>query len=371
MRMHIPKAVHVVVSLLVVVLTFGCSGGGGGSGGDGQNNPPPAANTQFNGTFTGQLSMTQQGQTATETWTMSLSVNSPLRGSFQTTDGIVGSIEGEASGNTATFTATEEATVCPATFTGTMQLTDANTLSVQATGSDCTGALLASGSMSRDTGDNGGPTNTPPVADAGDDQDAFIGETVSLDGSRSVDVDGDVLGFQWFFEAIPAGSTATLSDPTAVAPSFTPDLPGAYVVRLIVDDGQAESVPDQATITVVVGELNVVGSWRGTTSQGRELAFEVGPDGVVSLSIDVSFHPGGCLVTSDSTTTFGSPLAITDNTFVARVTGVGTSALSYTLTGTFTSDTQASGSADLTFRQTFPLPSCTATVRVTWTATKE
>jgi hypothetical protein len=37
--------------------------------------------------------------------------------------------------------------------------------------------------------------------------------------------------------ATPVGSLATLSDPTAVQPTFVVDLPGTYTVQLIVDDG--------------------------------------------------------------------------------------------------------------------------------------
>ena len=38
--------------------------------------------------------------------------------------------------------------------------------------------------------------NTPPVADAGPDQTVAIGDTVQLDGSGSIDVDGDALTFR-------------------------------------------------------------------------------------------------------------------------------------------------------------------------------
>ena len=93
------------------------------------------------------------------------------------------------------------------------------------------------------------PGNTAPVADAGPDDTAFVGTTVTLDGSGSSDVDGDPLTFFWTIATLPAGSVASLSDPTAVLPTFTVDLPGEYVVELVVDDGQAGSLPDFVTIT--------------------------------------------------------------------------------------------------------------------------
>lgn len=89
--------------------------------------------------------------------------------------------------------------------------------------------------------------NSPPVADAGPDQSARVGEIVTLDGSGSRDVDGDTLGYAWSFTNRPEGSNAVLSDPGAVQPNFTLDQPGPYIVQLIVDDGTAES---SATVTV-------------------------------------------------------------------------------------------------------------------------
>ena len=91
--------------------------------------------------------------------------------------------------------------------------------------------------------------NSPPVANAGPDQTIVTGQVVLLDGTGSFDVDGDPLTFQWSFTSRPAGSTASLVGPGGVAPSFTADLPGTYVVQLIVNDGLADSGPDTVIIT--------------------------------------------------------------------------------------------------------------------------
>ena len=55
--------------------------------------------------------------------------------------------------------------------------------------------------------------NTRPVANAGSDQTVAVGTPVQLDGSKSSDVDGDVLTFHWAFLSRPADSAATLSNP--------------------------------------------------------------------------------------------------------------------------------------------------------------
>ena len=90
--------------------------------------------------------------------------------------------------------------------------------------------------------------NSAPVASAGPDQTVPIGATVTLDGSDSSDMDGDLLTFDWLLTP-PAGSSATLSDPAAVMPTFDVDLPGSYSAELVVNDGTVDSAPDTVTIT--------------------------------------------------------------------------------------------------------------------------
>ena len=93
--------------------------------------------------------------------------------------------------------------------------------------------------------------NSLPVANAGPDQTARVGDTVQLNGSGSSDVDGDALTYRWSFSAVPPGSQAVLSDPAAVQPTFTIDESGTYVAQLIVHDGSLESVADTVQITTL------------------------------------------------------------------------------------------------------------------------
>jgi len=93
------------------------------------------------------------------------------------------------------------------------------------------------------------PVNDAPVADAGSDQTVFKGDTVSLYGGGSGDVDGGTLSFQWTFSSVPADSTAALSNPSMVNPIFVPDIVGTYEMQLIVNDGTIDSSPDTVVIT--------------------------------------------------------------------------------------------------------------------------
>lgn len=92
--------------------------------------------------------------------------------------------------------------------------------------------------------------NVPPVADAGVDIAALLGDTVTLDGTSSSDANGDLLSFAWFFDSVPLGSNATLTNSATARPLFTIDLAGDYVVRLVVNDGLSSSTPDTVTVSV-------------------------------------------------------------------------------------------------------------------------
>jgi hypothetical protein len=100
--------------------------------------------------------------------------------------------------------------------------------------------------------------NLVPVASAGGDQGVPVGATVDLDGSGSMDGDGDALTYQWSLISVPGGSVAGLTGETTVGPSFVADLAGTYVASLVVNDGQADSLPDTVRVTAGEGAVDLL-----------------------------------------------------------------------------------------------------------------
>ncbi len=97
--------------------------------------------------------------------------------------------------------------------------------------------------------------NEVPVANAGTTQRVPVGTIVVLDGSASYDPNSppDPITYQWGFASKPGGSSASISNPVSVSPSFTADVTGTFEVGLIVNDGTANSTP--AFVRVISEEI--------------------------------------------------------------------------------------------------------------------
>jgi hypothetical protein len=87
-----------------------------------------------------------------------------------------------------------------------------------------------------------------PIADAGTEQAVTKDSVVTLDGSGSIDSNSTgVLTYTW---SQVSGENVTLSDNTAVNPTFTPTKFGNYVFSLTVNDGTKESLADSVKVGV-------------------------------------------------------------------------------------------------------------------------
>ena len=143
------------------------------------------------------------------------------------------------------------------------------------------------------------PENRPPVADAGPGQVLYAGldghATVTLDGSKSTDPDGDTLHYTW---AWAIDGVAYLTN----ALSLTLELPiGVHTFQLMVDDGHWNSQPDEVTVRVVAPlecDLKIAPSAINLDANGLHILARIRlPDGITRAQAEsdepLVLYPGG------------------------------------------------------------------------------
>lgn len=97
----------------------------------------------------------------------------------------------------------------------------------------------------------------PPVANAGANRNAPIGEIVTLNGTGSTDPNLLYLQYSWQFIDRPAGSTAVMENRTEPFARFIPDVDGLYVVTLTVSNGH-HSDTDTVRIATADGDPEIL-----------------------------------------------------------------------------------------------------------------
>ncbi|MDY6951682.1 MAG: right-handed parallel beta-helix repeat-containing protein, partial [Thermodesulfobacteriota bacterium] len=150
------------------------------------------------------------------------------------------------------------------------------------------------GSSVNDMGAYGGPStmpeerpsNDPPKAHIGPLQQVYVGQEVTLDGSDSMDPNGDAVAFAWRLLSKPEESKAVLVGSDGAKCRFETDMLGDYTAELVVKDrwGKA-SAPASMTISAI--------SNRPPTAHAGEDISSLRLGDTVSLSGGGSKDPNG------------------------------------------------------------------------------
>jgi hypothetical protein len=131
---------------------------------------------------------------------------------------------------------------------------------------------------------------TPPVANAGPDQQVVAGATVQLNGSASQAAAGGLLSYAW-----KAPASTPLSDTTAAQPTFAAAVAGVYRFALVVVEGGVRSVADTVVVTVTAPTGPGSFTMAQTLSDQAQL-MTIAFDGLAylsgSLGADSFFPPG-------------------------------------------------------------------------------
>lgn len=138
-------------------------------------------------------------------------------------------------------------------------------------------------------------SNWEPSAYAGSDQYVLTGDLVNLDGSGSFDMHGDPLTYRWSFISKPMGSSAALSDTSAVGPTFIADKEGTYVLQLVVNDGQVDSTAS----TVMVVAITIVPARVPDTGQTIDYTATFGEDSDYAINTPTYIDNGDGTVTDN------------------------------------------------------------------------
>jgi len=119
------------------------------------------------------------------------------------------------------------------------------------------------------------PLNAPPSADAGENQEVYVNDTVVFDGTGT-DTDGKITKFEWNFNG-------TWVETETGATTHTFDTPGTYFVKFRVTDSDGANGTDSCVILVHARE---------TPSNAKPSA-SAGTDTRVQVDEEVIFHGTG------------------------------------------------------------------------------
>jgi hypothetical protein len=179
-------------------------------------------------------------------------------------------------------------------------------------------------------------SNVSPNANAGEDINLYLGQTVTLNGSASADPDNgpQPLAYLWRFVSIPARSSLAneaITGTTTASPSFIPDTAGVYVLRLTASD-EEDIAFDNVAVTVIGNSITAAPGTGGTITPSGHVAVNYGANQTFTITPDAGYSTVDVLVDGVSVgvvTSYVFNNVTSDHTIEANFTGS-----RYTLTPT-------------------------------------
>ncbi|MFI5153911.1 MAG: PKD domain-containing protein, partial [Chitinophagales bacterium] len=211
------------------------------------------------------------------------------------------------------------------------------------------------------------PPNKPPVANAGGNQTIQLPvNSVSLNGSNSIDSDGTIAAYQWSQVSGPSGSTIVSSN--AATTSINGLAQGTYIFKLQVTDNGGATGSAYDTITVLAANkppVAVAGPKQTITLPVNSLTLNgsssFDPDGTItSYSWTQISGPGGPAISNPASATTTVTFTTKGN-YVFKLTVTDNQGATGTANDTIVVRPSASlPVADAGFDQSITLPTSTA-----------
>ncbi len=152
-----------------------------------------------------------------------------------------------------------------------------------------------------------GQENSVPVANAGDDISAEVGDTVQFDASASFDTDGSIETYEWS------------NGLSGVAPTIIYDEAGIYSVTLTVTDNEGASSTDDVVVTI-------------SEAVNTPPVADAGPDMTVSVGDTIQFDGSGSFDPDGELVAFSWSNGMTGIMPTAVINDVGTFVVTLTVT---------------------------------------
>ncbi|HVM87014.1 MAG TPA: PKD domain-containing protein [Puia sp.] len=183
--------------------------------------------------------------------------------------------------------------------------------------------------------------NKPPIANAGTAKTITLPvNSVTLDGTKSYDLDGTIVSYNW--AQLSGPSTATITGSSTATATAAGLVAGQYILQLTVTDNNGSSSSAQVKITVLAA-LNQPPVANAGSNQTVTL-----PVNTVTLDGSNSYDPDGTIASYNWIKASGTGAVTITNSNTAKPTVSGLQTGSYVFQLTVTDNSGASANAQVT-----------------------